>query len=229
MTQKEMTAVEKQYVDLSELSREIGCTFREVSPAPGVVIRQTHWNREQYEAAKASIKARMEANPQAPLSIYGSPDPWNTVALVRELGITYTYPFPEHPEALDLDLKLQTGSPAYNYDVRYEIREDGDSVYINMTSDNPELPRGDGTPHTFTIANIPKVSAPEIAPGKDVYLHAWGMYGVMCSVAATLAETARSVFLACHDTDYFCCAAKTPEHQIGDSAPRTWENTLLHC
>ena len=41
--------------------------------------------------------------------------------------------------------------------------------------------------------------------------------------------TARSVFLACHDTDYYCCASSTPAHQIGDCAPRTWENTLPHC
>ena len=220
----------KQYVDLAKLSEEIGCTYQEVSPAPGVVIRQTHWNKEQYQAAKAAIRSQMEAHPDASFSIYGSPDPWNTVALVRELGITYTYPFPDHPEAMDLDLShLAVGVPEYNYDVRYEIREDGDSVFINMTSDNPELPRGDGTPHTFTLANIPKVSVPELAPGKDVYLHAWGMYGVMCSVAGTLAETARSLFLACHDTDYYCCASKTPAHQIGDCAPRTRENTLPHC
>ena len=222
--------MDKQYVDLAKLSEEIGCTFQEVSPVPGVVIRQTHWNKEQYQAAKDTIAAQMKAHPDVPLSIYGSPDPWNTVALVRELGITYTYPFPEHPEALDLSLKpLAVGNPAYNYDVRYEIREEGEAIYINMSSDNPDLPRGDGTPHTFTIANIPKVSAPELTPGKDVYLHAWGMYGVMCSVAATLAETARSVFLACHETDYYCCATNTPEHQIGDRALRTWENTLPHC
>ena len=220
----------KNYIDLSKLSEQIGCEFEDVEVAPGHVIRQTHWSKKEYNAAKKMLQDLMRANPNASVSIYGSPDPWNTVGLVRELGITYTYPWPEHPEMVELDLKpLPVGLPEYNYDVQYQIREEGDSVFINMTSDNPDKPGWDGTPHTFKLENVAKVHVPEIAPGKDVYLHAWGMYSVMCAVAATLAETARSVFLSCHETDYFCCASRTTEHEIGDRAPHTWENTLPHC
>ena len=222
--------MDKKYIDLAELSEQIGCVFENVEVAPGVVIRQTHWTKAEYDAAKKEIQNQMKAYPDTAISIYGSPDPWNTVGLVRELGIAYAYPKPRHPELVELDLRpLPVGIPEYNYDVQYQIREEGDRVYINMTSDNPALPRGEGTPHTFKLSNVTKVHVPDIASGKDIYLHGWGMYSVMCCVASTLAETARSVFLARHDTDYYCCASRTPEHQIGDRAPRTWENTLPHC
>ena len=222
--------MEKKYIDLAKLSEQIGCVFEDVEVKPGVVIRQTHWTKADYQTAKAAIREKISADPDASLAIYGSPDPWNTVALVKELGVRYVYPWPEHSERIELDLSpLAVGLPEDNYDVRFEIREEGERLFLNMTSDNPDLPRGEGTPHTFRLENVTKVHVPEIPAGKDVYLHAWGMYSVMCAVAATLAESARSVFLASHETDYFCCATRTPEHEIGDSEKRTWENTLPHC
>ena len=206
--------MEKKYIDLAKLSEQIGCVFEDVEVKPGVVIRQTHWTKADYQTAKAAIREKISADPDASLAIYGSPDPWNTVALVKELGVRYVYPWPEHSERIELDLSpLAVGLPEDNYD---------DII-------NPDLPRGEGTPHTFRLENVTKVHVPEIPAGKDVYLHAWGMYSVMCAVAATLAESARSVFLASHETDYFCCVSHTPEHEIGDSAARTWENTLPHC
>ena len=219
-----------RYIDLAKISEQNNCQFESVEVKPGVIIRQTHWTPKNYHDAKTIIQDEMLLNPDVPISIYNSPDPWVTVALVRELGITYTYPFPGHPEEKTLDLSpLPIGIPEYNYDVQYEIREEGNRIFINMTSDNPDLPRGDGTPHTFQLGNITKVHVPEVTPGKDIYLHAWGMYGVMCCVAATLAENANSVFLACHDTNYYCCSTKGGDHHIGCQAPRLWENSLPHC
>ena len=217
-------------IDLTELSRKIRCRFEDVEVKPGVVIRQTHWKGTDYQEAVKYIRSRMLLNPDQTWGIFNSPDPWATVALVRELGVRYVYPFPGHPEAVALDLSpLETGSPENNFGVQYQMREESRAVYINMTSDDPSLPHGEGTPHTFRLADLQKVQVPEITPGKDVYLHAWGMYSVMCCVAATLAVRAASVFLACHDGDYFCCASNSKNHHIGCRALRVWENTLVHC
>jgi len=217
-------------IDLTELSRELGFLFEDVEVAPGVVINQTHWRRTEYLEVKQHFKNEMLLYPDDAFSIYNSPDPWATVALVRELGVTYIYPFPGHPEETVLDLTpLEFGTPEYNYGVQFQIREESKCVHINMTSDDPSLPHGDGTPHTFRLQDLPKVKVPPIGAGKDIYLHAWGMYSVMCCVAATFAEKADSVFLACHDGDYYCCATNTPQHHIGCRAPRAWENTLPHC
>ena len=143
----------KKYIDLSKLSEQIGCVFKDVEVKPGVVIRQTHWTKADYQTAKAAIREEMDADPDASFAIYGSPDPWNTVALVKELGVRYVYPWPEHPEKIELDLSpLPVGLPKDNYDVRFEIREEGERLFLNMTSDNPDLPRGEGTPHRTSIS-----------------------------------------------------------------------------
>ena len=52
--------MERKYIDLAALSVEIGCTFENVEVAPGVVIRQTHWTKAEYDAAKKEIQKQIQ-------------------------------------------------------------------------------------------------------------------------------------------------------------------------
>ena len=124
---------------------------------------------------------------------------------------------------------LAWGTPADNYDVLFDIHETPDGVCINMTADNPARRTPDlKGPHTFNMENLEKVQVPELAPGQDIYIHAWGMFSVMCAVALTYTQTARSVWIASHEDDYTCAYSTTDAFAPGDRAKRTIPNTLQH-
>jgi hypothetical protein len=154
-----------------------------------------------------------------------SPAPWITMGIIngmKPMVVNYLYP---RPDGVELEMvTLKRGIPEYNYDVIFEIIEEGEKLFINMTSDRPDAV--DVGHHTFEPKNLPKVMIPEIPSGKDVFIHAKGMFCVMVCVALNYITESKSVSIACHDNDYYCGYSSDPAREVGDATVRTLQNNL---
>ena len=217
-----------QYIDLKEVSRRMGVPCRTFTVPDGRTLEDFTWAGKDFQTALAEVKAELAKG--EPLAITESPAPWVTVGLiagVKPAQLSYIYPNPQIGSALPMQ-PLAWGTPAENYDVQFEIHEEPDRILINMTADDPAKKTENSGPHTFKLENLEKVQVPPVTPGKDVYIHAWGMFAVMCNVALTYVQTARSVWIACHEGDYVCAYSTADTFAPGDVTIRTLENTLPH-
>jgi hypothetical protein len=115
-------------------------------------------------------------------------------------------------------------SPYSNYDVRFEMKEDGDKLFINFNSDSPEATAL--KQHSFDINNICRLSIPEIPAEKHIFLHARGRYCVMVTLAFNYIKDCRSISIARHEDDYTCAVSFSDEIEVGEVMKRTLPNNL---
>jgi hypothetical protein len=217
-----------KYIDLMAMSQEMDIEVKYITFPDGRTMGHAEWTQADYKAAKERI-IRENASTDDKLYVSASPEPWITIGLINSLkpkDVGYLYPNMDGTELSMAPLQYGDTTPEDNFDVQFIIKEEGDKIYINMTADRAEA-RQIGH-HTFEVANLDKVRVPKLPDGKDVYIHAWGMYCVMCRAALTWAQNSRSIWLACHESDYFCGISASPDHSEGDVEKRTWENTLPH-
>jgi len=216
--------MKKQVIDLNELSKQLNVPMEENVIPDGRKMIHPKWGKEDFQKAMKLIGPYRQEKDTI-LLVTNSPDPWITVGLIngmKPVVVNYLYPRPDGEE-LEMPT-LKRGKQEKNYDVVFEIIEKGDKLFINMNSDGPG-PAKVG-PHTFDTRNLPKVMIPNIPSGKDVFIHAKGMYCVMVCVALNYITGSKSVSIASHDTDYFCGYSSDPKRQVGDVEKRTLPNNL---
>lgn len=221
----------KVIVSVNQLGDGLDIAQESFTAPDGRIITHGIWTKENYlEGLK---KLYMLDASGADCYVTDSPAPWLTAAYANELSARsgkpahYLYPTPPTPElqGWDVDLTpLKTGSQEDNYDVVFEVIEDGDNVYVNMNSDKPSAAEGHG--HTFDPDNLDKVLIPQLPKGKHVFYHAKGMFCVMIRVALSFAEYSKSVSIAAHEDDYTCCVSHCDDIKPGDVTKRTIQNNL---
>jgi hypothetical protein len=214
----------KVVINIQELGTKIGVPGEEMELPNGQKrLRQT-WRVEDVEKVISGLQYCFDS-PEATYLITEVAEPWMTLALLdalRPLKVKYLYPNPSIGTELAMhDLKRGEQNP--NYDVRFEVFQDGDNVYINLTSDRSDAKEKG---HTFDLENLSKVAIPEIPAGKHVFIHAKGMYGVMVCIANNYVKDAKSLSIGCHESDYICAVSKTDGLKMGDVTPRKMENNL---
>lgn len=210
-------------VDLMELTVELGIPVIDINTPDGRVVHEAVWSAEDFSRALERILP-VEAGEEILLT--SSPQPWVTLALCEALR-------PAEAKYLYVDrngIVMEMGGHEFdpgeeNYDLKFEIIEGADGVYMNMNSDRPEAELY-GTGHTFDKSKLPLVRVPRLPAGRDVYIHAKGMFCVMVSVARCYVDTASSVWLCSHGDDYRCAVSNTPEHHPGEVKKRVIENRL---
>ena len=214
----------KQVIDLDEISKQLGVPMESQKLPDGREMSHPKWEKEHLNKAMKLFEPYRKA-PDTVLLVTNSPAPWITMAIIngmKPLIVNYLYP---RPDGVELEMpRLKRGKQKNNYDVVFEIIEKGEKLFINMTSD-----RADATNighHTFETKNLPNVMIPEIPKGKDVFIHAKGMFCVMVCVTLNYLTESRSVSIACHDTDYFCGYSSDPARKIGDVEKRVLPNNL---
>ena len=214
--------------DLLELSKKYDIPVEYHTLPNGRVIGHAHWDVSAWRRLSDEL-AQVKPEPGHEYMITNSPEPWITVAAIRQLGagtLKYLYPDPNGRVLRLPELPKSQTLPADNHDLQLQLIEDGDSLYINMTSDRPEA--RDIGHHTFDVDDLPRLVLPEIPKGKRVYIHAWGMYCVMATVALSYIPDSKALFIACHDSDYVCAYSAVDGVSIGDVAKRTLDNPLPH-
>lgn len=222
---------EKVIVSVNQLGEGLDIAQESFTAPDGRIITHGVWTKENYLQGLKKLEGLDTAG--ADCFVTDSPAPWLTAAYANALTVSsgkpahYLYPTPPTPElqGWDVDLSpLQVGIQENNYDVVFEVIEDGDNVYVNMNSDKPSAAEGHG--HTFDPCNLDKVLIPQLPKGKHVFYHAKGMFCVMVRVALSFAVDAKSVSIAAHDEDYTCCVSHCHELEPGDVTKRTIENNL---
>ena len=214
----------KQVIDLDEMGKQLDVPMAPLKLPDGREVSHASWGKADFNKATELLESYRK-EPDTVLLVTNSPAPWITMGIIngmKPMVVNYLYPRPDGEE-LEM-VPLKRGTPENNYDVAFEIFEEGEKLFINMTSDRPDVM--DVGHHTFDTKNLPKVMIPEIPSGKDVFIHAKGMFCVMVCVALNYITESKSVSIACHDTDYYCGYSSDPAREIGDVAVRTLPNNL---
>jgi hypothetical protein len=214
----------KVVIDVSQIGKKLGVPEDEIGFVDGSTFKLQRWNKEHIVKAIDELRYCFK-EPGNTYLLTEVPAPWITLALIQALQplkVHYLYPAPGGDELEMIDLKRGKQSP--NYDVDFEVIEQGDNVYINLNSDTPETETTGK--HTFDLANLPRVVIPDIPAGKNVFIHGKGMYGVMVCIARNYIKNCKSLSMAAHETDYICAVSFTNEREIGDVTHRTIQNNL---
>lgn len=223
-----------KWFSIDNIGEKLGVATKDLVIPTGEVIKQPNWTKKDFEEGLKDVEALTDDT--VTYSVTNNHDPWLLVgfayALKQKFGKNphYQYPAPPTPQLAgwDIDLSpLQVGQQENNYDVVYQVIEDGDNIYLNLNSDDPnaDMSKFSG-PHTFNPDNLGKVLIPELPKGKHIYFHAKGMFCVMVRVAMSYADDCKSLSIAAHDDDYTCCISHCSEIQPGDVTKRTIPNNL---
>jgi hypothetical protein len=215
---------ERVIIDLNALGEKMDVPMGDVTFPDGTKFKLQQWEPAHIRKVISDLQHCFDA-PQNTYLLTNSPAPWVTLAVMEALApleVRYLYP---RADGVELEMvTLKKGEQTPNYDVVFEVVEDGDNLYINLNSDRPEsltLKR-----HTFDTANLSRVVIPEIPPGKHVFIHGKGMFCVLVCIAKNYIGDAKSISLAAHDTDYGCAVSRTAEKEVGDVTPRNLPNNL---
>lgn len=214
---------EKVIINLNELGEKMGTPKEEVTFPDGKFMLQ-QWDKTHIKKVINELQSCFN-EPEKIYLLTDSPAPWITLALIealQPLKVMYLYP---RSDGVELDLcELERGERESNYDVVFEIIDDGDNLFINLNSDRPEAEIL--VKHTFDTENLCKVVIPEIPEGRHVFIHGKGMFCVTVCVARNYLRNSKSVSLAAHDSDYICAVSYSYELKPGDVTPRTLPNNL---
>lgn len=221
--------MERVVFNLAAHTEQFGGHYERRRAPNGQMIDMPIWDAQTYENALAALAPWREA-PQARYYLTDVPSTWLVVALIRALEpakVGYLY---MREDGVEVDMcRLARGvkPKEENYDVVFEVIEDGDRLYVNMNSDRPVADiAANGGPHTFDIANLPKVVIPDLPRDRHIFMHAKGRFCVMDVIAWNYLDGAKSFSLACHEDDYTCCYSADPSIRVGDVTPRTITNEL---
>lgn len=220
------TITEKKVViSIEELGKKMGVPGEEIVIPNGEKRYHQEWSKEDVKKVISNLQYCFDS-PETTYLLTEISEPWITLALMdalQPLKVKYLYPTSDNGTELEM-YNLKRGEQTPNYDVKFEVFEEGDKVFINLTSDRPDaLEVGH---HTFDLGNLSKVVIPEIPASKHVFVHGKGMYSVMVCIAKNYIKGAKSLSMASHDTDYTCAVSFTDELEVGDVTPRTLENNL---
>jgi hypothetical protein len=214
----------KQVIDLDEIGKQLNVPTAPFKLPDGREVSHPIWGKKDFNKAIELLEPYRK-EPGTVLLVTNSPAPWITMGIIngmKPMIVNYLYP---RPDGVELEMvPLKRGTPENNYDVVFEIIGEGEQLFINMTSDRPDAM--DIGRHTFETKNLPKVMIPEIPSGKDVFIHAKGMFCVMVCVALSYIAESKSVSIACHDTNYYCGYTSDPAREVGDETVRTLPNNL---
>ena len=216
----------KVIINVGKIGKRHGFPTEEFVFPNGMKVNVQKWKKEHIQKVISELKYCFD-KPENTYLLTEVPEPWITLALyeaLQPLKVLYLFPREEKGDELEL-CELKKGEKSPNYDVVFEVVEDGDEVFINLNSDNPNIKPTRG-PHTFNPENLCKVAIPEIPEGKHVYVHGKGMFCVMVCVAKNYVKGSKSVSLAAHAADYTCSVSFTDECEIGDVKSRTLPNNL---
>jgi hypothetical protein len=219
---------QKIIIDVSEIGDKIGVLKEETIMPDGKKDLAQKWGKAEIQKAMAELK-RTYTDPKKTYLVTNSPHPAITLAFIQALqplNVIYLYMKPGGDEVAmcTLNKVKNIPDPASNYGVRFEIKEDGDKIFMNFNSDSPEATAL--KQHTFDIKNTCNLSIPEIPPGKHLYLHARGRYAVMVPLAFNYIKDAKSISIARHEDDYTCAVSSSDKIQVGEVTKRTLPNNL---
>lgn len=213
-------------IDVSKIGKKMNAPEDTIPLPGGKTFQLQRWNKEHLNKAIEELKYCFKS-PEKTYLLTEVPAPWITLALIQALQplkVHYLYPAAGGTDLDLMRLKRGKAEAAENYDARFEVKEEGDNVYINLATDKPGTPEGGG--HTFDLKNLPKVVIPEIPAGKNVFIHGKGAYGPMVIIAWNYAKDAKTLSMAAHETDYVCAISHSKTLEPGDVTKRTRENNL---
>ncbi len=221
---------ERIVINLAKMTEAVGGHYENRLAPNGMMVDMPIWDGACYENALKAL-SYIKDEPNKPYYLTDVPSTWIIIALMKALEpakVGYLY-IKEDGEPVDMcTLERGVKAPADNYDAAFTIIEEGDKVFINMNTDrHGHVPNPVDGPHTFDIANLPKIVIPNIPTGKHVYMHAKGRFCVMDCIALNYLDEVKSFSIACHEDDYTCCYTTAPDEiKIGDVTKRTLENNL---
>lgn len=214
----------KVVIDISKVGKKLNVPEDTIPFVDGKTFQLQRWSKEHVKKAIEELKYCFK-EPEKTYLLTESPAPWITVALIQALQplkVHYLYPA---PGGTDLEMiEFKRGKSEQNYGAIFEVKEDGDNVYINLTTDKPStVTTGE---HTFDIKDLAKVVIPDIPAGKNVFIHGKGMYGAIVCIAWNYVKGCKSLSMAAHETDYVCAVSHAKELEVGDVTKRTLQNNL---
>lgn len=184
-------------------------------------MTQYDWNGTYVEMAISKLQ-KTYTEPNTHIAFLGHVDVWIVLAMAYglEQNCKCYFASPNHDENNTFTYiplnRMPIGTPSGEVYFSYKMKEDGDTVYMDYTVDDPAV-QG----HTFFHESISKLVLPEIPAGKRLCLHGGGIYPVQWVVTNTYKHVSKSVFTAAHeDIEYTCAWSDDLRYKVGDRVPR---------
>lgn len=222
------TEPEKVLIEVSAFGRELGVSEEETVMPDGKTAMSQKWGTAELRKAVTELPKHY-SDPDKAYLVTSSPHPAITLAFIQALqpmDVGYLYMEPGGVEVPMCELARSADIPdaETNYGVRFDIIEEGETLFMNFNSDSPEATAARS--HSFDIADTCRLTIPDIPKGKHLLLHARGRYCVMVTLAFNYIQDVKSLSIARHEDDYTCAVSFSDDIEVGEVTKRTLQNNL---
>ena len=204
--------MEKLIVDFAKLGDDLGVPGR-VLPGPGGKgqVKLHDWTPETSRKAMETVVERCKSENVKELVVAGMSPCVQVGSLIYAPAERKYYAVPQGEIEMT---KLSRGEPDPDIDLRIDIREDGDTVYMTAAFDRPGSKM-----HTFDMKDLPKVVIPHIPENRRVLFRGIGGAPFQAlTIWQLLDDKPLSIHWAFHagDKDFTCIYTRTPDAAFGE-------------
>lgn len=207
-----MSEEKRVIFDLKEMGERYGLESADVIKDGKVIMRDHVWTQAALQRAVAEVQE--SAQGADIVELRGHLANWALSAMAWAALPAKSY-FEIGPGGMYhlTSLPFPVTEEAPTCGMFFEVKEEGDRVYVRAMTDNP-----DADAHGFDLTKFDQIVMPPIPAGKDVFLSGETVNPVAVSMALTYADTARSVFQRFHqEPAYHCSITHTPDFAVGDT------------
>ena len=203
-------------IDLNKMADEYQLPRADSVRPDGVVMMRNEpvWDSEALRRAVAEVKARAAAAQYDRVEVQAHCPNWVTAALnyAAAPAVGYAQIGPNGMYKLDMNA-FPFGEIDPSLNTRFEVREEGDLVYVTLVP----IGNADAGAHGFDLTRFDEICVPAIPAGKRVLLAGEMVNPIAVCMALAYAPEAKAVYLRFHQNPYYyCCISSDPEIPLGD-------------
>lgn len=207
---------DKNSLDINALGETVGAQAEEFSGPDGRIMKRHSWSVENlFEGLK---QVQPLADEGKPVMLSGGAPTWVMGAIAGRLSNCSLSFF--IPETGELPIpRLPMGDQKQEGDIRFDVKTDGDRLFVDFMADDPNKPPTDG-PHNYDLDKLKYVAVPRAKDNQHVFLRGAGRFMVAIAIALAYWDNCKSISMIFGpEPAYTCVASFCAEKAIGDKEP----------